>query len=98
LGQDLTPAPFASLLNVTKADRRRISELAGPYWLDHGAMPIEGWLEPLADAVRSVLERRNPWADIRVGVFPSPKGEIRLGVFVGLSLDSAIWLTPDGLT
>lgn len=91
MSDSLKPAPFAPLLKMTKSDHKRIGELADPYWNDPGLDR-----QNLATAVCSVIERRLPWADIRVAHIPGPHParEIRLGVFVDAFLDFALWLTP----
>jgi hypothetical protein len=90
MSEELKPAPFAPILKMTKAEHRRIGELAAPYWTDPALDRQE-----LAADVRRVIERKLPWADVRVAHVPGPSpDEIRLGVFVDCMLDCAIWLTP----
>ena len=81
---------FIPTLQISKADRKRLGELAEPYF---GQVDCAS----LADEAARMLRRLAPWSDIRVAHFPSPAGlldsQIRLGIFVDCNLAQALFLT-----
>jgi hypothetical protein len=81
---------FIPTLNLTKADTKRLGELAVPYF---GKDDCTG----LAKEAESMFARRAPWSDIRVAKFPSPAHladtQIRLGIFIDFHLPQAVFLT-----
>jgi hypothetical protein len=81
---------FIPSLQITKADRKRLGELAQPYF---GMADCSA----LADQAGRMLARLTPWSDVRVAHFPTGREEteIRLAVFVDYRIDHAIFLTKD---